>query len=195
MAAREFDPFRLDVEAFAKEGASLEGRWPLAQLDRLAESAFADPDAKGGVDPLAGNEVAWRVRGEWRPVRGGTDADRQIWLHLTAQTELPLECQRCLKPVATRVDVERSFLFVRGEDAAAQLDADSDDDVLALTRALDLRELIEDELLLALPLVPRHEVCETPAPLSSGEAEHADGDEPPHPFAGLAALKRGPRLN
>ena len=45
--------------------------------------------------------------------------------------------------------------FVRGEDAAAELDAESDFDVLTLTRSLDLRELVEDELLLALPLVPR----------------------------------------
>ena len=191
MAAREFDPFRLDVEAFAKEGASLAGRWPLAQLDRLAEAALAEPDS--GVDAAAGREVTWQVRGELRALRGG---DSQIWLHLNAHTELPLECQRCLKPVVTAVDAERSFLFVRGEDAAAQLDADSEDDVLALTRALDLRELIEDELLLALPLVPRHDVCLSPLSMSAADDDEAAAEAPPpHPFAGLAALKRGPRLN
>jgi len=189
MAAREFDPFRLDVEAFAKEGASLVGRWPLSQLDRLAESALAEPGS--GVDPLAGLEVTWQLRGEQRALRGG---DSQIWLHLSAHTELPLECQRCLKPAVTGVDAERSFLFVRGEDAAAQLDADTEDDVLALTRALDLRELIEDELLLALPLVPRHDVCPSPLPIPAAD-DSAAAEAPPHPFAGLAALKRGPRLN
>ena len=189
MAAREFDPFRLDVEAFAKEGASLDGHWPLAQLDRLAEAAHAEPDS--GADAVADREVTWQVRGELRALRGG---DLQIWLHLNAHTELPLECQRCLKPVVTAVDAERSFLFVRGEDAAAQLDADSEDDVLALTRALDLRELIEDELLLALPLVPRHDVCLSPLPMSAADDE-APAEAPPHPFAGLAALKRGPRPN
>ena len=194
MAVREFDPFRLDVEAFAKAGASLEGRWPLAQLDRVAGSAFADPEAGGDV-PVVDGAIAWRVRGEWRTVRGGTDSDRQVWLHLEAQTELPLQCQRCLRPVHTRVQAERSFLFVRGEDAAEQLDADSEDDVLALTRALDLRELIEDELLLALPLVPRHEVCEAPLPMSFDDGEPQAVEAPPHPFAGLAALKRGSRLN
>ena len=85
--------------------------------------------------------------------------------------------------------IERSFLFVHGEDAAAQLDTDSEDDVLALTRALDLRELIEDELLLALPLVPRHEVCPTPL-LAPADGE-APVDDKPNPFAALAALKRG----
>ena len=195
MAAREFDPFRLDVEAFAKEGASLDGRWPLAQLDRLAESALAEPgpkhDSDADADAAVGREVTWQVRGELRALRGG---DSQIWLHLNARTELALECQRCLKPVVTAVDTERSFLFVRGEDAAAQLDADSDDDVLALSRALDLRELVEDELLLALPLVPRHDVCPSPLPMSAAD-DDAAAEAPPHPFAGLAALKRGPRLN
>ena len=108
---------------------------------------------------------------------------------------MPLECQRCLKAIVVAVDTERNFLFVRGEDAAAQIDADSEDDVLALTRALDLRELIEDELLLALPLVPRHEVCLSPLPMAAGDDEAAAAEAPPHPFAGLAALKRGPRLN
>jgi uncharacterized protein len=127
--------------------------------------------------------VAWSARGEARATRGG---EIQTWLHVTAATALPLECQRCLKAVDVALQIERSFLFVHGEDAAAQLDADSDDDVLALTRALDLRELIEDELLLALPLVPRHEIC--PEPLLAGA--EAPVDEKPNPFAALAALKR-----
>lgn len=196
MAAREFDPFRLDVEAFARAGAELDGHWPVAELDRLADAAFAEPadgaDAAAAADPSAGREVAWRVRGELRALRGG---DSQIWMHLEASTTLPLECQRCLKPVDTALRAQRSFLFVRGEDAAAALDAESDDDVLALSRALDLRELIEDELLLSLPLVPRHAVCEPPVPLGAA-ADDPPADEPaPHPFAGLAALKRGSRLN
>lgn len=179
MSTRDFDPFRLDVAAFAKAGCQLEGRWSLAQFDRLIESALSD-----ALAPRAG-EVVWRARGESRAMRGG---ETQVWLHLAAATELPLECQRCLKPVDTALQIERSFLFVQGEDAAAQLDADSDDDVLALTRALDLRELIEDELLLALPIVPRHEQCPEPLVAATDDAEEVE--EKANPFAALAALKR-----
>ncbi len=178
MSSPDFDPFRLDVSAFAKAAGELEGRWPLRQFDRLTESAMAD------ALPARGGQVAWRVRGETRKMRGG---ETQIWLHIGARTELPLECQRCLKPVAVPLAIERSFLFVHGEDAAAQLDADSEDDVLALTRALDLRELIEDELLLALPIVPRHEVCPEPLTVPAGDDVI---DEKPNPFAALAALRR-----
>lgn len=120
-------------------------------------------------------------------MRGG---EPQVWLHLKADTCVQLECQRCLSPVQVAVHAERSFLFVQGEEAAADLDEESEDDVLALTRALDLRSLVEDELLLALPLVPRHEVCPEPLPLPAKDAA-LDSDEKPNPFAVLASLKRG----
>lgn len=177
MKARDFDPSRLDVEALAKAEASLDGVWPVADLERLAASAVAGTVA---------GEVSWQVQGEHRAVRGGQP---QVWLHLKAHTRVMLECQRCLSPVPIEVRVERSFLFVHGEDAAAELDADSEDDVLALTRALDLRALVEDELLLELPLVPRHEVCPAPLPMAGEEAPMAE--EKPNPFAVLASLKRG----
>lgn len=178
---REIDPLRLDVAAFAKDGAEAQGTWPLSTLVRVAESVPADA-AIGESEA-----VQWFARGESRAVRGG---EPQAWLHLRADARVPLQCQRCLKAVAVPLQVDRRFLFVHGEDAAAQLDADSEDDVLALTRALDLRELVEDELLLAMPIVPRHEVC--PEPLVAAADHGAVVEEAPHPFAALAALKRTP---
>ena len=177
MTEREFDPLRLDVAAFAKEAGELRGRWPLQQFDRVTEAAARET-------PIT-EELAWHVRGERRALRGG---ENQTWLHLSALGEVPLQCQRCLRPVVIEVQVERSFLFVHGEDAAAQIDNDIEEDVLPITRALDLRELIEDEVLLALPLVPRHDVC--PTPLVAGGSE-VPLQEAPSPFAVLAALKPG----
>lgn len=180
MNPRDFDPSRLDVAAFAKAAGEIEGVWPLSSFDRLRESAVAV------AVPVEGGGVAWRARGESRALRNG---ENQVWLHAHAETVVPLECQRCLQAVAVNVAIERSFLFVHGEDAAAQLDTDSEDDVLAITRALDLHELIEDELLLALPIVPRHEVCPEPlVPPPTGEDELFD--QKPNPFAALAALRR-----
>jgi uncharacterized protein len=182
MSAREVDPQRLDVAAFAKDAGQLDGCWPLRGLTRLHDAAHPDADL-GDADA-----VRWQARGEWRRASGpGGDAG-QPWLHLKGSARMALVCQRCLGAVVEPLEVERSFLFVHGEDAAAQLDADSDDDVLVLTRALDLRELLEDELLLALPLVPRHAACPAPLPLADTPAL---ADDKPSPFAVLAALKRG----
>lgn len=179
MSARAFDPLRLDVPACAEAAAQLQGEWPLQSMHRLAAAAHA-------VSPLtASDQVVWSVRAEQHRLPGGAV---QPWLHLKATARLALECQRCLQPVECVIDVDRSFVFVPGESAAAELDAQIDADVLALTRALDLRELVEDEMLLALPVVPRHEVCPQPLPISDDTL--AD-ESRPNPFAALATLKRG----
>ena len=122
---------------------------------------------------------------------------RQVWLHLRAQGHADLECQRCLEPVRWPLDLERSFLFVADEEAAEALDAESEHDVLALPPRLDLFQLLEDELLLALPLIAMHDGCPTALPhqppdVPAGAAGPAQEDpHPVHPFAALAALKRG----
>jgi uncharacterized protein len=176
---REQDPRRLDVEAFAAAGATLAGEWPHAGFTRLAGPGAERPP------------VRWQVMGERIAVAGG---EPQSWLHLRAQASVVLECQRCLQPFVQPLEVDRRVRFVRDEALAEQLDEHSDDDVLALPRRLDLHELLEDELILALPLVPRHESCPEPLPLAPSGTAGMDGegaaDEAPHPFAALAALRR-----
>ena len=91
---------------------------------------------------------------------------------------------------------DKRVRFVRGEAQAEALDNEIEDDVLALPRALDLRELVEDELLLALPIVPRHDGdCPQPLPVPSDDLPAASADEPdggrPNPFAVLQSLKTG----
>ena len=178
MTTRAFDPLSVDIAAFAKQGGEASGVWPLAALDRLCGEAHAD------AKPAAGEHVEWRATGETRACRGG---DPQIWLHLACDARLGLVCQRCLQPVDTAVHAQRSFQFVADEALAAAIDADSEEDVLALSRALNLVELIEDELLLALPLVPRHPSC--PQPLKPPD-DAEPFEERANPFAVLGELKR-----
>lgn len=182
MKQRVFDPLRLDVAAFAAEGAELAGDWPAADFPRLTETAHAE----GAAEP--GEAIHWRGRGELRAPVGGHP---QPWLHIEAETTVWLQCQRCLQPVRESLAVQRDFRFVRNEAEAEAEDADSDEDVLALTRSLNLRDLLEDELLLALPLVPRHEVCPEPLPQAEPASQEAEEVARPNPFAKLAELKRG----
>lgn len=173
-----FDPRAIELLAFCRSGATLQGEWPQAGLQRLAGSlAGAGPEA---------TPVTWSASGQLRPVAGG---EPETWLHLTAATTVALQCQRCLQTMSEALQVDRHFRFVRGEAEAARLDEASEDDVLELPPRLDLQELVEDELILALPLVPRHERC--PTPLSLGDEAEVPGETPaPHPFAALAALRR-----
>jgi len=179
---RQHDVLRLDVAALAAEGGMLSGRWAGGALTRLAESQTPPQD-------VALPEVAWAAQGERIPVAGG---EAELWLRLQVQTPVWLTCQRCLQPFEVPLALDRRLRFVRGEAQAEALDAEIEDDVLALGRSIDLRELVEDELLLALPLVPRHGRCPQPLPVALG-AEPVPDDPPerPHPFAALQVLKAG----
>jgi uncharacterized protein len=176
---RPFNPRSLDVAAFAQAQATLAGVWPAADLGRLAESGA--PEAPPSTWP----EVRWQVSGQQRPVLGGAP---EVWLALQVQAQVRPTCQRCLQPVSIDLTIDRPFRFVRDEDEAAALDADSEEDVLVLSRRFDVQEWVEDELLLALPIVPLHEACPQPLPLSAAPVEDAP-PERPNPFAVLQALK------
>lgn len=180
MNAKSIDPRRLDVAALAAAGGELSGQWPLPDLDRLSGSVL-------GAEP-EGSPVHWQAEGEQRSVTGG---EAEVWLHLTAQACVNMRCQRCLGALAVPLDLDRWIRFVREASEAEALDAELEDDVLELERQMDLRELIEDELLLALPLVPRHDVCPQPLPHSAGD-DPATEEAPqrPNPFAALAQLKK-----
>jgi uncharacterized protein len=179
MGAKPFDPRRLDVAAFAEKSGGLQGEIALSSLPRLAESLSPEPGDDGADAP-----VCWSARGERRLHRGAA----QTWLLLQAGASVSLTCQRCLQPVRVPLAVDCRYRFVADEATAAQDDAEAEEDVLVLTRALDLPSLIEDELLLALPLVPRHpDRC--PQPLSVPDDTPEAPQDTRRPFEALAGLK------
>ncbi|MEO5732863.1 MAG: DUF177 domain-containing protein [Rubrivivax sp.] len=139
-----------------------------------------------GFSALPDGDVSWSAAGSTVPMAGGADA---MWLHLRASAVVPLQCQRCLQTLAEPLRVDRRMRFVRTEDEAARLDEELEDDVLVLPPRLDLHGLLEDELILALPLVPRHERCPQPLPTPAQNAAN-DSAPAPNPFAALAALRK-----
>jgi uncharacterized protein len=178
--AKDFDPHRLDVRRFAEEGAALEASDGLPGFDRLCAEAE-------GADPA--RAVRWQARGELLNPLHHTP---QVWLHLEASASLPLVCQRCLHPVDVELAVKRSFRFVADEATAAAEDEESEEDLLVLSRSFDLVELVEDELLMELPVAPRHEVCPEAVKMSATDPSfEAASAEKVHPFAVLGKLKAG----
>jgi uncharacterized protein len=177
MDASDFNPHSVDIAAFARRGEAASGALALTALGRLCGEAH--PEAR----PDPADQVHWKANAQARSVRAGGS---EIWLHLHTEAHLSLMCQRCLQPVAAALHFDRSFRFVADEKQAAAIDADIEEDVLVLSRNFDLGELIEDELLLALPLVPRHEIC--PQPLA-GPTDPVAFDERTNPFDVLSELK------
>jgi len=137
----------------------------------------------------ADRTIDWSARGELRTDEAGAE---QVWLHLTVDASLPLTCQRCLGPLDRAVCVNQSFRFVGSEEAAAAQDEDADEDVLVLSRDFSLADLIEDEVLMALPVIPRHETCPAGLKLSVADPDFETASpEKANPFAVLAKLHSG----
>lgn len=171
-------PKRLDIKAFVQSSTHLTGHDSLLTYERLAQEAQ-------GLHPDL--QVDWQATGELRAAAGEAG---EAWLHLQAQATLPMVCQRCMGPVDMPLAVDRSFRFVADEATAEALDDDTEEDLLAISREFDLHALIEDELLMALPVVPRHDICPEPVPMKVVDADfEAASAEKPNPFAALAGLR------
>jgi len=155
----------IDGFEFASAGATQRGTWPLRELPRLRDVLAQDA-----------GEVAYEITG----VR---DARGRPGLRLKVSGTMVLRCQRCLEPMEFAVDTDETLVLAATLDEihAEPADAHALDRVVA-GKEMALGELIEDELLLALPFAPRHEDCR---PAGAGESAESDS-----PFAALRGLIR-----
>jgi uncharacterized protein len=177
---KKIDPQHLDVVSFARDGIRLKGEGVLADWPRLIEEQL-DADLPAGP-------VVWSLQGRLLSSSGGSDL---IGMDLKASVALPMQCQRCLMPVLETVEAERSFRFVTDEATAAALDDEVEEDILVINRDFDALALVEDELILSLPLVPLHKTCPEAMTMSVADPEFEAAAERPNPFGVLAGLKIG----
>lgn len=187
----------VDLFEFARTGRVAEGDVQLAALPRMVTEVPAEVSASGRAQSV----FHWRAEGAERQVLRA-DGKPTVAQFLTLSVEGPmwLECQRCMTPFEAPLASETTFEIVHDEAAAEDRPLDEDElEALVGSKQFDLTELIEEELLLALPIVPKHDVCPTVhdslATGDDGLAEPApepEEEDKPSPFAALAALKRSP---
>ncbi|MCA1979239.1 MAG: YceD family protein [Thiobacillus sp.] len=96
-------------------------------------------------------------------VVGETDARGTMRLHLHVEGGLALVCQRCLGELRHTLAIEHALVLARDAAELERLDADPDCDAIPVENRLDLIALIEDEVLLSLPLAAMHAEGECPA--------------------------------
>ncbi len=158
----------------ADRDALVEGPVRLADMARLRE-ALVETD--GTV------EAALRFsREDGRPLVRGR-----------VQGVLPLRCQRCLEAMSWPVDVEILLGIVSGEDEAARL-PEMIDPLLVGEANVRPVDIIEDELILALPVVARHEDDDACVPRERRFGEEVPKSDEPrkeNPFAALKVLRGG----
>lgn len=186
----DFRPHALPINKFAREQGTLEGHGSLQEWSRLlAEHEAHWVEASDNGDAASGlPEVAWQAQGEYMESRGIRSG---AWLFVRGRTSIVKTCQRCLEPVQLNLEFDRAYRFVRSEEEAEALDMESEEDVLAYVDDFNVLQLVEDELLLAIPAIPRHESCG-----GSIQYEWMDSDfdatqvEKKNPFAVLEQLKK-----
>ena len=170
-------PPHVDPRKLADRGTTLQGELLLADLERLC-------------DPLS--DTVGTVQAQFVFER---DERKSVVIHSVIDTEVKMVCQRCLELVTLPIHSECSYAVVK--EGANTQSLPKGYDVLELGEdPLDLHALIEEELLLALPIVPAHhpEECQQPEGLDDEAEPSEDEVTRSNPFSVLAQLKRDPNV-
>ena len=164
-------PFKL-----ARQGQSLNGVVSVAGLERLA-TVLSDSNGRIEVSLQFGKDLQGI-----NFVRG----------HLSA--EVNMICQRCMKPMPVHAEADVSLGIVSSDERAALL-PESFEALIVEEEPIALASIIEDELILALPIVALHEdqACEPVLVKLQAEAEANEieqAEQKVSPFAALSGLKQ-----
>lgn len=153
---------------------TLEGEYPLAKFERLQEVLAANADVSSNDAKVTAKIVFCHSVGI-ASIKGKVSATLQ------------LECQRCLQAMDVKVEGRFKFALINDEDEIELL-PDEFEPYLLEGEEQSVIDLVEDELLLSLPMVTVHDdACS--AVMTEQQKEIAAQKEAAHPFAALKSLK------
>ncbi len=164
-------PVLIDPVSFSERGKRLSGKIEINKLVRLSGLLLEN----AGVVDI---DIAFEKEGRLSTIQGGLKAN------------LKLECQSCLKEVTFSIDRDFKLGLVMSLEQADELASDCEPLILE-SEKISLNELIEDELLLALPDFPRHDYdcVDREEVLQTAEDDNNEQINPNNPFSVLAKLK------
>ena len=160
--------FVIDAFEFSRSNGQRDGVTQVATMSRLNKECA---DQSGAL--------SWSID-------GAATSHGYPSMTVSVSGTVQLVCQRCLTPFAYPVASSTMLVLGKDDEDADQIEQVLDDesiDVIVGSRTCDLRDLIEDEALLALPQVPKHAACPDSDVLDSLKADK------PSPFAVLKELK------
>lgn len=170
----------IDNIAFAKRKEHLTGSLSIADCHRLSELlASQAPD----VNSASRLKEACNVGAINFTLDGETNTMGQHFLHLSINSNLTACCQRCLELMPLNLSLNYDYLIgnINAADTEAGEIEDIDDyDLQEASQAMNLLELIEDEIIMAVPIAPVHDMDCAKLSMQSGDK--------PNPFAVLKGL-------
>ena len=163
-------PERIDPLALAEKRRQFKGSLPLSQLVSLQE-LLLNPEG------MVRFELKFGKVGKLSMVTGYVEA------------ELELQCQCCLGPIAWPVSGQVKLAVVSSIDEADLL-PESCDPLLLEEETISLADILQEELLLAIPSIPQHRECDASAAPREELVQTPDTPKRPNPFAVLAEMKK-----
>ncbi len=167
----KFIPEHIDPHRYAEQHLRLDGVVKIAEMQRLSTA----------VNTSNKNDLV-TVNLEF-----GVDEQKIIFIRGQVKTKVLLQCQRCMEPFVCEIMSNFVLGVVNNLDEAKSL-PEHYEPALTQEGHLALRELIEDEIILNLPLIPRHEPedCKVKLPLKDADWKKSDKE---NPFRVLESLK------
>lgn len=167
-------PRLLDPRKLANQGGVIRGQMNVGEMPRLGEFP-------GSQDEPVAVDLAF-----------SRDDQGHHCVEGSVSTRLALQCQRCLEPVTLELDIRVSLAMAWGDDQMKALPPEYDP-WLITSDQMPLADLLEEEILLALPAAAVHEHCPHDLVKENAEDPTEDDAEPEkeNPFAVLAQLKKG----
>lgn len=171
--SEKFIPEHIDPFRYAEQNLHLDGTIKIADMQRLSTNLSSNSDLVA-VD-----------------LQFGIDEQRTTFLKGHLETSLALQCQRCMEPFKYEIITDFVLAIVHTLDEINAL-PEQYEPALAKEGQLALRELIEDELILNLPIIPRHESedCKVKLPLVESVWEQGKGENPFHVLESLKKHKQ-----
>ena len=175
MTMQERFDIELDPYALAKQGRSVSGRLVAKSLSRVVDLVGSEAEFEAqldfGIDPNGLRIVSGAVQGK-----------------------VTLQCQRCLEKFEGLLDIKFSLALVRSEQQIASLPEEYEP-LLIEHELILLKDIVEDEIILALPTAPVHKLEECPAATAqietcAREVDEEDEQVTQRPFANLAELMK-----
>ena len=161
------DEYLIDPERFFTKPQVFEGTFTPAELDRLSESLATDE-----------GELRYRITAR-------LDSQRRKVVSCIIEGFVFLTCQSSLEVFRHGIAIDDRLVLVDTEAELPSVEEESEtEDYLVADEPLDIRDLVEDAVLLALPMVPRKPGLEA-AKEGAGDAVRKES-----PFAALASLKK-----
>lgn len=153
---------------FAQQGKRLQGEMVVADMGRLQEHLHSNSGCL------------------YYALSGKIGENGKPYLVCTVRGDLTLKCQRCLDALAYKLEIASTLELAKDADDFFPLEGEEDSvDIIPANTAMDVQTLVEEEVLLSLPIAPLH----PPASCRPANLRRQDGLDEAHPFGVLAKLK------